>query len=275
MAKHSNLHPITIASLSRTPNALAPHYARFRVSERLLLTGHSHQAWPDVSFKGQQQAWLDAATFVDEKWEKAEIQAEYVRAGYRRLLNDPYGDIALGQNTHELIARLISALPLARRSRLITTDAEFYSIQHQLDRLAEEGLEIVKFPGRPAETVAERIATAVDNHTACVLISSVYYENAEIVPNLAMIAEACTKFGAVLLIDAYHHLNVVPFDLFSMGLGNAFVTCGGYKYCQLGEGNACLRIPPHCELRPVLTGWFSKIEKHRYISNQKKTKLRR
>ncbi|PYQ77119.1 MAG: kynureninase, partial [Acidobacteria bacterium] len=34
-------------------------------------------------------------------------------------------------------------------------------------------------------------------------------------------------------------------------------TGGGYKYCQLGEGNCFLRVPPGCHLRPVLTGWFS------------------
>jgi kynureninase len=35
------------------------------------------------------------------------------------------------------------------------------------------------------------------------------------------------------------------------------VTGGGYKYCQLGEGNAFLRFPADTELRPILTGWFS------------------
>ncbi len=32
---------------------------------------------------------------------------------------------------------------------------------------------------------------------------------------------------------------------------------GGYKYCQLGEGNCFLRIPQGTDLRPVVTGWFS------------------
>ena len=40
---------------------LKPHYSRFRVAERLLLTGHSHQAWPDVGFEGVVEAWEDAA----------------------------------------------------------------------------------------------------------------------------------------------------------------------------------------------------------------------
>ena len=56
-------------------NDLARHYSRFRVTERVLLTGHSHQAWPDAGFEAQQRAWLDAAALVDDKWDEAARQA--------------------------------------------------------------------------------------------------------------------------------------------------------------------------------------------------------
>jgi kynureninase len=242
---------------------LAQYYSRFRVSERILLTGHSHQAWPDVAFDAQQRAWLDAAELVDDKWERAEAVAEAVRAGWRRLLNDPQGTIALGQNTHELVFRLLTAiLPVFAterrgRTRIVTTDGEFHTIRRQLDRLAEEGVEVDKVVARPAETLAERLAARVDDRTACVFVSSVLFETAEIVPGLHVVAEACERSGVSLLVDAYHHLNVIPFDVHAMGLSSAFVTGGGYKYCQLGEGNCFLRLPPGSDLRPVYTGWFS------------------
>ena len=239
---------------------LSDHYSRFHVSERLLLTGHSHQAWPDVSFDAQQRAWLDAAELVDEKWGRAAEQADQVREGFRRLLADRSGDIALGQNTHELVTRLLSALPLAERPRLVTTDGEFHTIRRQIDRLGEAGLAIVKVTARPADSLTERLAAVVDDRTACVLVSSVLFETAEIVPALDVIARACDRAGAALLVDAYHHLNVVPFDITALGLDGAFVTGGGYKYCQLGEGNAFLRVPAGCQLRPVLTGWFSEFD---------------
>jgi kynureninase len=239
---------------------LSDHYSRFHVAERLLLTGHSHQAWPDVAFDAQQRAWLDAAELVDEKWGPAAEQADRVRGGFRRLLDDRSGEIALGQNTHELVTRLLSALPLAERPRLVTTDGEFHTIRRQLDRLGEAGLAIVKVTARPAGSLTERLAAVVDDRTACVLVSSVLFETAEIVPALDVIARACDRVGAALLVDAYHHLNVVPFDIAALGLDGAFVTGGGYKYCQLGEGNAFLRVPPGCRLRPVLTGWFSEFD---------------
>ena len=239
-------------------NALAAHYSRFRVADRILLTGHSHQAWPDAAFEAQQHAWLDAAEFVDDKWEKAEARAARVREGFATLLGDAPATLALGQNTHELVTRWLSALPLRRRPRIVTTDGEFHSIRRQVDRLEEDGaLTVVRVAARPVDTLAERLALSVDDRTACVMVSSVLYETAEIVPDLGRLASVCDVRGTTLLVDAYHHLNVVPFDLVAMGLADAFVTGGGYKYCQLGEGNCFLRVPPGRNMRPVLTGWFA------------------
>ena len=251
---------ITAESLYRSPNALAAHYRRFRVGERLLLTGHSHQAWPDCGLDGQRQAWLDAAEYLDHKWERAFAKAEQVRRGYARLLDDPDGHIALGSNTHEMVVRFLSALPLAKRRRIVTTDGEFHSLRRQLDRMAEEGLELVKVPSSPASQVAERLCAAVDDRTAAVIVSAVFYQTGHLVPDLGSVMAACRLVGADLLIDAYHALNVLPFSLKQEQLDGAFVTGGGYKYCQLGEGNAFLRFPADCRMRPVVTGWFSEFD---------------
>ncbi len=241
-----------------TPNPLAERYSRFRVDKRLLLTGHSHQAWPDRGFEGQKQAWLDAAELADEKWDRAFEKADRVRAGWARLLADEPERIALAQNTHELVLRFLSALPLRDRPRLVTTDGEFHTIRRQLDRLAEEGLEVVKVTAHPAATVGERLVPAIDDRTAAVLVSSVFFQTGHIAGGLGPVMEACSAVGAELLVDVYHSLNAVPFRLAEEGVDDAFVVGGGYKYCQLGEGNCFLRVPPNREsLRPIMTGWFS------------------
>jgi len=247
---------LSLADLGETPNALARHYGRFRVIERILLTGHSHQAWPDCGLEGQRQAWLDAAEFVDAKWELAFERAERVRRGFARLLGNPAGHIALGGSTHDLLIRFLSALPLRDRPRLVTTDGEFHTIRRQLDRLAEEGIEVVKVGSDPAGEIAGRLAAAVNERTAAVLVSCVLFRDARIVPGLGLAAAACRSVGAELLVDAYHALNVVPFSVQEEGLEDAFVVGGGYKYCQLGEGNCFLRLPAGRKMRPVVTGWF-------------------
>src|SRR5207247_3291167 len=118
-------------------------------------------------------------------------------------------------------------------------------------------IEVVKVVSGPAATLAERLAQEVDEHTAAVLVSAVLYTNAHIVPNLRATLETCERHGAELLVDAYHALNVVPYSLKKEGLERAYVVGGGYKYCQLGPGNAFLRFPADTTLRPVFTGWFS------------------
>ncbi|MEE9271207.1 MAG: kynureninase [Candidatus Krumholzibacteria bacterium] len=246
--------------LYQHPNALSPFYSKFAVQDRLLLTGHSHQAWPDCGFEGQCQAWLDAAEHADQKWTYAFAKADRVRRGFARLLDDSGGHIALASNTHELVVRFLSALPIRERRRIVTTDGEYHTIRRQLDRLAEENIDVVRITARPTATLAERLVEALDERTAAVLVSSVLYESGHIVPGLGNLQGACKKIGAELLVDAYHSLNVVPFSLEREGLQAAFVVGGGYKYCQLGEGNCFLRIPEQCNLRPVITGWFSEFD---------------
>ena len=255
--KETALEP---SDLWRDPNPLAPDYSRFRVSERLLLSGHSHQAWPDRGFKGQIRAWEDAAKHVDEKWERAFERADRVRQGYRRLLGGADGPVALGPSTHDLLVKWISALPLRQRPRLVTTDGEFHSLRRQLDRLAEVGLEVVKVAALPAASVGERVAATVDDRTAAAFVSAVFYRNAHVASGLDRALAACERVGTRLLVDVYHALNVLPFDLSEGGILGAAVTGGGYKYCQLGEGNAFLRLPPGDDLEPAVTGWFAEFD---------------
>jgi kynureninase len=121
---------------------------------------------------------------------------------------------------------------------------------------------VTKVSAEPVASLAERLCAAVTERTAAVLVSSVLFASARIVPGLDRVLVACRRAGAELLVDAYHHLNVVPFAIERDGLAEAFVVGGGYKYCQLGEGNCFMRVPPgRDDLFPVLTGWYSEFAK--------------
>ena len=246
-----------------SPNALAPFYRRFRVDERLLLTGHSHQAWPDRVRDAQLEAFDDAAELVDGKWGRAFAKADEVKAGFADLMGDTgpdAGTYALADNTHSLLVRFLSALDLGARPKLVTTDGEFHSIRRQMARLEETGLDIVRVAADEPDTLAERLAAAVDDRTAAVLVSVVLFGTARRVPGLDAVAAAARRHGAELLVDTYHALNAVPFDINGAGLGDAFAVGGGYKYVQAGEGNCFLRVPAGRNLRPIVTGWFAEFD---------------
>ena len=269
-------------------NALAPHYARFDVANRLLLTGHSHQAWPDCSREGQIEAWEDAARLVDDKWPRAFEKRERFKRGLMERLGDHDGCYAFGSNTHELVVRLLSAMPLRDRPRIVTTDGEYHSARRQFDRLAEEQpLEIIKVPAQPSADIAWRLVDQVNDRTSLVMVSHVLFRTGQIVPGLHDVAQACERFGAALLVDMYHSVNVVdalehydgaetltnapdvrsplapsppPASSLLEGIESAFIVGGGYKYLQCGEGNCFLRVPPRCSMRPAITGWFAEFD---------------
>lgn len=246
-------------------NPLSPYYSEFAVQSRVLLTGHSHQAWPDCAKEGVLAAFADAARHVDDKWGLAEEQAQRVRAGFAKRLDDPDGQYVLGQNVHELGLRWLSALPayrdaagLGQKLPLLTTDQEFHSLRRQLDRLAEYGLGIHKEP--MGLDIAARLAEKVRaKRYGGVIVSAVSFKQGLRLSGFGELAAACSERDTPLLIDAYHAVNVVPLSVAEEGLGSAFITGGGYKYCQLGEGNCFLRLPAGHSGRPALTGWFADV----------------
>ena len=70
---------ISVDDLTKIVNPLSKHYKDFKVTERILLTGHSHQAQPDVAREGILECWKDASELADDKWGKVFDVADKVR----------------------------------------------------------------------------------------------------------------------------------------------------------------------------------------------------
>lgn len=250
-------------------NPLAPLYQDFQVHARALLTGHSHQAWPDCAKQGVLAAYQDAALHADDKWERALRKAERVRQGFAERLDDPTGAYVLGQNVHELFVRWCSALPAYQDQKtksqprpMLCSEGEFHSLRRQLDRWREYGLPLQTLPHTPkvATQFAEILASKPKAHFGAVILSAVGYLQGLWVPNLDQLAQIARDKETPLLIDAYHAINVTTFSVQTLDLHDAFIVGGGYKYCQLGEGACFLRIPQHLSARPGITGWFAEFE---------------
>jgi len=236
---------------------LQPHYSRFNVANRLLFTGHSHQAWPDVARKGQLEYFDISARGVDKKWEISFEKTEILRTYLRDYYDDPDGYYCREESTHFLMVSLLSSFDLANKPKIITTDGEFHSMFRQLKRLEEEGLNIVRIPINPDQDFATRIINELDEETSAIMLSRVYFETSLVNTHLSEIAAAARANGIPLIIDDYHGTNVVPLSIREADLEDCFILIGGYKYLQWGEANCFLRFPKKCELRPVITGWFA------------------
>lgn len=246
-----------MSEIDQLANRLIPHYSRFQVSERLLFTGHSHQAWPDVARDGQTEYFDVCAERVDNKWEVGFEKTEILRNYLRNYYDDPNGLYCREESTHFLLVSLLSSFDLKNKPKIITTDGEFHSLHRQLQRLEEEGLEVVRVPTNPDETFGQRIIEQIDSRTSAIMLSRVYFQTSLINTHLSEIAAAARVHGIPLVIDDYHGTNAVPLSIREKGLEDCFIMIGGYKYLQWGEANCFLRFPKDCELRPVITGWFA------------------
>jgi selenocysteine lyase/cysteine desulfurase len=213
----------------------APHFGRFlgAVPGRLHVAAHSHHPWPDVTFEAQQQAWLDAARLMDDKWDEIFCSLLPEAAAHitgRLGLSDPEA-IAFAPSTHALVMRLLSCLtpPI----RILTTDAEFHSFARQAARLEEDGLAAVeRVAAEPFATFPERFAAAAarGGHDL-VYLSHVFFNSGYVVPDLGALVAAVPDPEPLVVIDGYHGFMALPTDLSGIET-RAFYMAGGYKYAM-------------------------------------------
>ncbi len=227
--------------------------------DRVHFAAHSHHLWPDASYQGQMRAWDDAARLADRKWDRVlgEVYPA-AQAHVARILGLPQpSTVVFAPNTHDLVVRVLSGLPLGKPPRILTTDSEFHSFRRQIDRLEEEGLvEVTRIPCEPFATFVERFgAEASRGGWDLVFLSHVFFRSGWTVPGLpALVAKV--PAATPVVIDGYHGFCAVETDLGPLA-ARVFYLAGGYKYAMSGEGVCFLHAPPGLVPRPRITGWYA------------------
>jgi len=164
------------------------------------------------------------------------------------------GNVTLGQAT------VLSALDYPpERNRIVMTALDFPSVRYVYDRLAVRlGAEIVVVPaaadGISVDTDA--VLAAIDERTRLVCISHVLFRSA-FVMDVAPIARRAHEMGALLSLDAFHAVGVLPLDVKTLGAD--FLTGGVLKWLCGGPGGCFLYVAPGVQaaLEPALTGWLA------------------
>lgn len=242
-----------------------PAFLRFRAQwpvGKLHFAAHSHHPWPDVSFAAQQQAWLDAATWLDAKWERVIFADTMPRAQRHlaRLLKLPdSSSLCFAPNTHEFLMRVLSGISRGTGPmRVLTTGSEFHSFERQIRRLEEDGYaKVDRIPTEPFETFSERFVNAANaNRYDFIYLSQVFFDSGYAVEHLGRLVNAVRDREAPFVIDGYHGFMAIPTDLSSIA-SRVFYLGGGYKYAMSGEGICFMHCPPGYIPRPLDTGWYA------------------
>ena len=178
-----------------------------------------------------------------------------LRARVARMIGAAESDVALAASTSAALSVIASAFDYHARPRVIIADIDFPTVAYQW--MVRPGVELVRVASDDGIVIdPERVADAVDERTAIVALSHVFFTTGGI-QETRPIADVARRHGAFFLLDAYQSAGQVPIDVRSLSV-DALVT-GPLKWLLGGPGLAYLYVHPDWQrqLRPTITGWFA------------------
>ncbi|MES2178941.1 MAG: aminotransferase class V-fold PLP-dependent enzyme [Gemmatimonadota bacterium] len=174
------------------------------------------------------------------------------------LIGAAAGEVAMVPNVSIAQAQVFSALDYSKggRDTIVMTELDFPSVRYVYDELATRlGARIVVVPSDDGIGIdEERLLAAIDERTRLVAISHVLFRSAYIM-DVAKIAAHAHRMGALVSLDAYHSVGIVPVDV--RAIDADFLTGGVLKWLCGGPGGCFLWVKPEvsASVAPALTGW--------------------
>jgi len=173
------------------------------------------------------------------------------------LIGAGEGEVAMVPNVSIAQAQVLSSLDYSGgRDAIVMTALDFPSVRYVYDELATRlGARIVVVPSDDGIGVSEdRLLAAIDERTRLVAISHVLFRSAYVM-DVARIAARAHEMGALVSLDAYHSVGVLPVDVHALGAD--FLTGGVLKWLCGGPGGCFLWVRPEVSaaVAPAITGW--------------------
>jgi kynureninase len=173
------------------------------------------------------------------------------------LMGANAGEVVMMPNVSLAHDVVLSALDFPReRDEIVMTQLDFPSVLYAYERLAPRfGARITKVPSADGITLdTERLLAAITERTRLVAISHVLFRSAFIV-DVAAVCRRARAVGALVLLDAFHAVGIVPVDVQALGVD--FLAGGVLKWLCGGPGGCFLYVSPHIRdaLMPAITGW--------------------
>lgn len=174
-----------------------------------------------------------------------------------RLLNAGPREVTILQNVSIAESILISCLDFSGpRNKVVYTDLEFPTVHYNWQAQTARGarIELVRSAdGIGVETQA--LCDAIDERTLAVPISQVLFRSGALC-DIAPVVEKAHRVGALVFLDVFQSIGVMPIDVQALGVDAAVGGC--LKWLCGGPGAAFLWVRPQLyeSLRPSMVGWF-------------------
>ncbi len=200
--------------------------------------------------------------FLDE-WDEQGATAWYstwmgaldgLRERFARVIGARKEEVALAPSVSVALSSIASSLDYRARPKVVLSELDFPTVAYQW--AVKAGVHRVLVPSEDGVTVRpEAYEVAIDDETAAVATSHVFYTSGAI-QDIARIARAAHRHGALAIVDAYQATGQLPTDVHASGVD--VLISGGLKWLLGGTGIALMYVRQETlpSLRPSITGWF-------------------
>jgi kynureninase len=200
-------------------------------------------AWNELGVRAWAREWWELPVSVGDRI------APLIGAGS--------GEIAMLPNVTTAQTAVLSSLSYdGPRDGIVMTELDFPSVRYVYDALATRlGARITVVPSDDGIGIdTQRVLEAIDERTRLVAISHVLFRSAYIM-DVEAICRRAHDVGALVSLDAFHAVGVLPMDVHRMGVD--FLTGGVLKWLCGGPGGCFLYVAPDVSRRlsPSFTGW--------------------
>jgi cysteine desulfurase/selenocysteine lyase len=211
---------------------------------------------PPISVHESMRSFLDEWSSYGEKWDEWLLEVAKTRELFARLVGAATSQVACIPNVSSGLAAVATALPKRAGQNIVVSELNFPTniyIWHSMKiKGLIEDLRILK-PTNGQITLSE-YEKAIDDKTVAVSIDYVSWING-CREEVARVAEMAHAHGALMVVDAFHAVGVIPVDVRKAGID--VLTCGSYKWLMGPHGTAFLYVNPEIleRLQPAIVGW--------------------
>jgi kynureninase len=173
------------------------------------------------------------------------------------LIGASAGEVVMSPNVSLAQASVVAAIDYPpERDTIVMTAMDFPSVRYTIEALARRfGARVVVVPSDDGISIDEgRLLAAIDERTRLVAVSHVLFRSAYVMDANAICRRA-RQVGALVSLDAFHSVGVLPVDVKESGVD--FLTGGVLKWLCGGPGGCFLYAAPRIRdtLSPAITGW--------------------
>jgi kynureninase len=225
------------------------------LSRCVYLNSNANGATPRAAKAALDGYWATLEGWRDEVWQQwwGELGAHADELA--ALIGALPGSVVCDTNLATLFGRVMSCFDFRRRPVVVTSDLEFPSISFVVRAFRRYGVVPVEVPSRDGAAIdVEQIARTIDERTQLVCLSHATFATGALL-DAAPIVRRAHEVGALVVLDAYQSVGVVPIDVTALDVD--FVLGGAHKWLCGSYESAFLYIRPSLLLRlePAATGW--------------------